>query len=88
MMLILIIAVNIVSIYRYLNTFLHSSLVICEQPEPVIRKEQKISVSVRLLIGDKLAIRQQLETSKITVRLCSEDQARQLQAGQIRESEM
>jgi hypothetical protein len=66
----------------------NSSLIVSEQPEPVLKTQQKFSVAIRLLIGDKLGIREQLETAKITVRLLSEEQARMLHEKQIRESDM
>ncbi len=43
---------------------------------------------VRLLIGDKLGIKQQLDNATVTVKIIGEDQARQLHANQLKEQNM
>jgi hypothetical protein len=46
------------------------------------------SVSVELLIGDRLSVREQLRDRPVALRLCTEEQARRLLAGQIATSNM
>jgi hypothetical protein len=67
---------------------LFRSFIVSEQPEPVLKTQHKFTATVRLLIGDRLGIRQQLDNSNITVRICSEEHARKLHAAQIKESDM
>jgi len=53
------------------------------QPDVVLKTNHNFTVAVRLLIGDQLAIRQTLLTKKVYVRICTEEQARQLARGDI-----
>jgi hypothetical protein len=54
------------------------SLIVVEQPEPVLKTQQSFTVAVRLLLGDKLGIQNQLNNGYIKLRLCREQHVSQL----------
>ncbi|CAB3410037.1 unnamed protein product [Caenorhabditis bovis] len=64
------------------------SFVVSVQPEPVLKTQHKFVTEVRLLIGDKLGIRQHLVKSSVIVKIISEDEAKQLSAGKFNHLEI
>jgi hypothetical protein len=63
-------------------------MVVVQQPDVVLKTNHKFTVAVRLLIGDKLGIRQQLAKKQVYVRICTEEEARRLATGHFRPDEM
>jgi hypothetical protein len=63
-------------------------MIVSLQPTVVLKKNLKFTVAVRLLIGDRLGIRQQLVKKKVYIRICTEEQARRLAQGMIGVNEM
>ena len=59
------------------------SFVVIEQPPAVLKTGHKLETSVRLLLGDDLLIKAQLDQAKFTVKITSEENARQLMAGML-----
>ncbi|PIO71219.1 STAT protein, DNA binding domain protein [Teladorsagia circumcincta] len=53
------------------------------QPEPVLKTQHKFVTEVRLLIGDKLGIRQHLVNTNVTVKIIAEEEAKLLSATQM-----
>ncbi|CAL2038733.1 unnamed protein product [Caenorhabditis brenneri] len=54
------------------------SFIVSVQPEPVLKTQHKFVTEVRLLIGDKLGIRQQLMNTNVAVKIIAEDDARSM----------
>jgi len=56
----------------------------------VLKKDVKkgFSVTVQLLIANRLGLQQQLAKWPVIMRLCTEEKARELQMGQLRISDM
>lgn len=59
-----------------------------QQPEPVLKTQHKFGAEVRLLIGDKLGIKQQLDNANVTVKIIAEEEARQLGDGEVQEKDI
>uniref|UniRef100_A0A158R3S0 Signal transducer and activator of transcription n=1 Tax=Syphacia muris TaxID=451379 RepID=A0A158R3S0_9BILA len=64
------------------------SFVVAVQPESVLKTQHKFVSEVRLLIGDKLGIKQHLVNTNVTVKIIAEDEARMLSTAQISEKEI
>ncbi len=64
------------------------SFVVAVQPETVLKTQHKFIAEVRLLIGDKLGIKQHLVNTNVTVKIIAEDEARLLSTGQLQEKDM
>uniref|UniRef100_A0A914W282 Signal transducer and activator of transcription n=1 Tax=Plectus sambesii TaxID=2011161 RepID=A0A914W282_9BILA len=64
------------------------SFVVSQQPEPVLKTQHKFGAEVRLLIGDKLGIKQQLDNANVTVKIIAEEEARQLGDGEVQEKDI
>ncbi|ULT93174.1 hypothetical protein L5515_010141 [Caenorhabditis briggsae] len=61
---------------RLLFVLVSQSFIVSVQPEPVLKTQHKFVTEVRLLIGDKLGIRQQLMNTNVSVKIIAEDEAR------------
>ena len=59
-----------------------------EQPEPVMKTNHKFTAEVRLLIGEKLGIKQQVDSANVKVKIIGEEQARQLHANSLNHCDM
>jgi hypothetical protein len=64
---------------------IYRSFVVSVQPDMVLKKGVRngFTVSVKLLIGDRLGMLQHLINRPVVMRLCAEEQARELRSGQI-----
>lgn len=59
------------------------SFVVSVQPEPVLKTQHKFVTEVRLLIGDKLGIRQHMVNTTVTAKIIAEDEAKMLSSTQL-----
>lgn len=64
------------------------SFVVSVQPDPVLKTQHKFVAEVRLLIGDKLGIKQHLVNTNVTVKIVAEEEARMLSVSQLAEKDM
>lgn len=76
------------SLTKLLCMLVSQSFVIAVQPEPVLKTQHKFLAEVRLLIGDKLGIKQHLVNTNVTVRIIAEEEARLLSTAQIAEKDV
>ncbi|KAF1756022.1 hypothetical protein GCK72_012475 [Caenorhabditis remanei] len=65
---------------KLLFMLVSQSFIVSVQPEPVLKTQHKFVTEVRLLIGDKLGIRQQLSNTNVSVKIIAEDEAKQMSA--------
>ncbi|VDK77771.1 unnamed protein product [Litomosoides sigmodontis] len=70
---------------KLLCMLVSQSFVVAIQPEPVLKTQHKFLAEVRLLIGDKLGIKQHLVNTNVTVRIIAEEEARLLSTAQLSE---
>lgn len=63
---------------KLLFMLVSQSFIVSVQPEPVLKTQHKFVTEVRLLIGDKLGIRQQLMNTNVSVKIIAEDEAKQM----------
>ncbi|CAN99759.1 Signal transducer and activator of transcription 1 [Caenorhabditis elegans] len=63
---------------KLLFMLVSQSFIVSVQPEPVLKTQHKFVTEVRLLIGDKLGIRQHLVNTNVSVKIIAEDEAKQL----------
>ncbi|GMR46243.1 hypothetical protein PMAYCL1PPCAC_16438, partial [Pristionchus mayeri] len=68
---------------KLLCMLVSQSFIVSVQPEPVLKTQHKFVTEARLLIGDKLGIRQHLVHTNVTVRIIAEEEARLLSVGQM-----
>lgn len=54
----------------------------------MLKTQHKFTAELRLLIGDKLGIKQQLVNANVTVKIIAEDDARLLSSGNATEQQM
>ncbi|KAK0399040.1 hypothetical protein QR680_002880 [Steinernema hermaphroditum] len=73
---------------KLLCMLVSQSFVVAVQPEPVLKTQHKFVSEVRLLIGDKLGIKQHLVNTNVTVKIIAEEEARMLSNGQIHEKDI
>uniref|UniRef100_A0A183CHE2 Extracellular matrix protein FRAS1 n=1 Tax=Globodera pallida TaxID=36090 RepID=A0A183CHE2_GLOPA len=64
------------------------SFVVAVQPEPVLKTQHKFVAEVRLLIGERLGIKQQLINTNVTVKIIAEEEAKMLSTGQLNEKDI
>ncbi|PAV62272.1 hypothetical protein WR25_05740 isoform B [Diploscapter pachys] len=64
------------------------SFVVSVQPEPVLKTQHKFMTEVRLLIGDKLGVRQHLANTSVNVKIISEEEAKMLSANQLNQKDI
>uniref|UniRef100_A0A0R3QIF8 STAT_bind domain-containing protein n=1 Tax=Brugia timori TaxID=42155 RepID=A0A0R3QIF8_9BILA len=70
---------------KLLCMLVSQSFIVAIQPEPVLKTQHKFLAEVRLLIGDKLGIKQHLVNTNVTVRIIAEEEARLLSTAQLSE---
>ncbi|VDP26686.1 unnamed protein product, partial [Heligmosomoides polygyrus] len=68
---------------KLLFMLISQSFVVSVQPEPVLKTQHKFVTEVRLLIGDKLGIRQHLVNTNVTVKIIAEEEAKLLSSTQM-----
>ncbi|CEF71220.1 SH2 domain and p53-like transcription factor, DNA-binding domain and EF-hand domain pair and STAT transcription factor, DNA-binding, subdomain and STAT transcription factor, all-alpha domain and STAT transcription factor, DNA-binding domain and STAT transcription factor, coiled coil domain-containing protein [Strongyloides ratti] len=68
---------------KLLCMLVSQSFVVAYQPDPVLKTQHKFMTEVRLLIGDRLGVKQQLVNANVTVTIIAEEEARQLSIGEI-----
>ncbi|KAL3982794.1 Signal transducer and activator of transcription 1 [Acanthocheilonema viteae] len=73
---------------KLLCMLVSQSFVVAVQPEPVLKTQHKFLAEVRLLIGDKLGIKQHLVNTNVTVRIIAEEEARLLSTAQLSEKDV
>lgn len=73
---------------KLLCMLVSQSFVVAVQPDPVLKTQHKFVSEVRLLIGDRLGIKQHLVNANVTVKIIAEEEARMLSVSQITEKEM
>ncbi|KAL7073899.1 hypothetical protein ACQ4LE_006523 [Meloidogyne hapla] len=73
---------------KMLCMLVSQSFVVAVQPDPVLKTQHKFVAEVRLLIGDRLGIKQQLVNTNVTVKIIAEDEAKMLGTGQINEKDI
>ncbi|VDM29463.1 unnamed protein product [Toxocara canis] len=73
---------------KLLCMLVSQSFVVAVQPEPVLKTQHKFVAEVRLLIGDKLGIKQHLVNTNVTVKIIAEEEARMLSTAQLSEKDM
>lgn len=73
---------------KLLCMLVSQSFVVAIQPEPVLKTQHKFLAEVRLLIGDKLGIKQHLVNTNVTVRIIAEEEARLLSTAQLAEKDV
>ncbi|MCP9265854.1 Signal transducer and activator of transcription 1 [Dirofilaria immitis] len=73
---------------KLLCMLVSQSFVVAIQPEPVLKTQHKFLAEVRLLIGDKLGIKQHLVNTNVTVRIIAEEEARLLSTAQLSEKDV
>ncbi|VDM94910.1 unnamed protein product [Thelazia callipaeda] len=73
---------------KLLCMLVSQSFVVAVQPEPVLKTQHKFFAEVRLLIGDKLGIKQHLVNTNVTVRIIAEEEARLLSTAQLSEKDV
>jgi signal transducer and activator of transcription 5B len=73
---------------KLLCMLVSQSFVVAVQPDPVLKTQHKFVAEVRLLIGDRLGIKQHLVNANVTVKIIAEEEARMLSVSQITEKEM
>uniref|UniRef100_A0A0R3RLI8 SH2 domain-containing protein n=1 Tax=Elaeophora elaphi TaxID=1147741 RepID=A0A0R3RLI8_9BILA len=73
---------------KLLCMLVSQSFVVATQPEPVLKTQHKFLAEVRLLIGDKLGIKQHLVNTNVTVRIIAEEEARLLSTAQLSEKDV
>uniref|UniRef100_A0A7E4VN95 Signal transducer and activator of transcription n=1 Tax=Panagrellus redivivus TaxID=6233 RepID=A0A7E4VN95_PANRE len=76
------------SLTKMLCVLVSQSFVVAVQPDPVLKTQHKFVAEVRLLIGDKLGIKQHLVNTNVTVKIIAEEEARMLSNGQISEKDV
>lgn len=76
------------SLTKLLCMLVSQSFVVAMQLDPVLKTQHKFTSEVRLLIGDKLGIKQHLVNTNVTVKIISKEEARMLSTAQISEKEM
>uniref|UniRef100_A0A914GW51 Signal transducer and activator of transcription n=1 Tax=Globodera rostochiensis TaxID=31243 RepID=A0A914GW51_GLORO len=64
------------------------SFVVAVQPDPVLKTQHKFVAEVRLLIGERLGIKQQLINTNVTVKIIAEEEAKMLSTGQLNEKDI
>ncbi|CAI4231884.1 unnamed protein product [Auanema sp. JU1783] len=64
------------------------SFVVSVQPDPVLKTQHKFVTEVRLLIGDKLGIRQHMVNANVTIKIIAEDEARLAYCSQMHHSDI
>ncbi|KAL3076275.1 hypothetical protein niasHS_013546 [Heterodera schachtii] len=64
------------------------SFVVAVQPDPVLKTQHKFVAEVRLLIGERLGIKQQLINTNVTVKIIAEEEAKLLSTGQLNEKDI
>ncbi|KJH48634.1 STAT protein, DNA binding domain protein [Dictyocaulus viviparus] len=73
---------------KLLFMLISQSFVVSIQPEPVLKTQHKFVTEVRLLIGDKLGIRQHLVNTSVTVKIIAEEEAKLLSSTQMNHKDM
>ncbi|KAI1708376.1 STAT protein, DNA binding domain-containing protein [Ditylenchus destructor] len=73
---------------KLLCMLVSQSFVVVVQPDPVLKTQHKFIAEVRLLIGDKLGIKQHLVNTNVTVKIIAEEEAKILSMGQISEKDI
>lgn len=73
---------------KLLCMLVSQSFVVAIQPDPVLKTQHKFVSEVRLLIGDRLGIKQHLVNANVTVKIIAEEEARQLSVNQVAEKDM
>lgn len=73
---------------KLLCMLVSQSFVVAIQPDPVLKTQHKFVAEVRLLIGDKLGIKQHLVNTNVAVKIIAEEEARLLSTGQVNEKDM
>uniref|UniRef100_A0A915DDR3 Signal transducer and activator of transcription n=1 Tax=Ditylenchus dipsaci TaxID=166011 RepID=A0A915DDR3_9BILA len=73
---------------KLLCMLVSQSFVVVVQPDPVLKTQHKFIAEVRLLIGDKLGIKQHLVNTNVTVKIIAEEEAKILSTGQINEKDI
>ncbi|VDN29503.1 unnamed protein product [Gongylonema pulchrum] len=73
---------------KLLCMLVSQSFVVAVQPEPVLKTQHKFNAEVRLLIGDRLGIKQHLVNTNVTIRIIAEDEARLLSTAQLAEKDV
>ncbi|CAD6191338.1 unnamed protein product [Caenorhabditis auriculariae] len=68
---------------KLLFMLVSQSFVVSVQPEPVLKTQHKFVTEVRLLIGEKLGIRQHLVNTNVTVKIIAEEEAKQLSSTHV-----
>uniref|UniRef100_A0AC35U535 SH2 domain-containing protein n=1 Tax=Rhabditophanes sp. KR3021 TaxID=114890 RepID=A0AC35U535_9BILA len=73
---------------KLLCMLVSQSFVVAYQPEPVLKTQHKFTAEVRLLIGDKLGVKQQLMNTSVNVTIIAEEEAKLLAMGEIPEKDV
>uniref|UniRef100_A0A0M3J8D7 Signal transducer and transcription activator (inferred by orthology to a D. melanogaster protein) n=1 Tax=Anisakis simplex TaxID=6269 RepID=A0A0M3J8D7_ANISI len=73
---------------KLLCMLVSQSFIVAIQPEPVLKTQHKFIAEVRLLIGDKLGIKQHLVNTNVTVKIIAEEEARMLSTAQLTEKDI
>lgn len=73
---------------KLLCMLVSQSFVVAMQPDPVLKTQHKFVAEVRLLIGDKLGIKQHLVNTNVSVKIIAEEEARMLSTAQLSEKDM
>lgn len=73
---------------KLLCMLVSQSFVVAVQPDPVLKTQHKFIAEVRLLIGDRLGIKQHLVNTNVTVKIIAEEEARMLSTGQLSEKDI
>ncbi|CAD5219374.1 unnamed protein product [Bursaphelenchus okinawaensis] len=73
---------------KLLCMLVSQSFVVAVQPDPVLKTQHKFVAEVRLLIGDKLGIKQHLVNANVTVKIVAEEEARLLSVSQLAEKDI
>uniref|UniRef100_A0A0N5A4G7 SH2 domain-containing protein n=1 Tax=Parastrongyloides trichosuri TaxID=131310 RepID=A0A0N5A4G7_PARTI len=68
---------------KLLCMLVSQSFVVAHQPDPVLKTQHKFMTEVRLLIGDRLGVKQQLVNANVTVTIIAEEEARLLSIGEM-----
>ncbi|KAI6206957.1 hypothetical protein M3Y94_00974400 [Aphelenchoides besseyi] len=73
---------------KLLCMLVSQSFVVAVQPDPVLKTQHKFVAEVRLLIGDRLGVKQHLVNANVTVKIIAEEEARMLSVSQLTEKEI
>uniref|UniRef100_A0A915B8H5 Signal transducer and activator of transcription n=3 Tax=Parascaris univalens TaxID=6257 RepID=A0A915B8H5_PARUN len=73
---------------KLLCMLVSQSFIVAIQPDAVLKTQHKFIAEVRLLIGDKLGIKQHLVNTNVTVKIIAEEEARMLSTAQLSEKDI